>query len=64
MSEGTGASPGSGWSVFTVGELRSHRRAFVFKLGGRCDKVAIGFCFQCSGAGQEESLMKRLQVMF
>ena len=51
-----------GWSVFTVGERCSHRRAFVFKLGGRCDKVAVGFIFSGSAPEQEENLMKRLQV--
>ena len=62
LAEGSGALSSSKWSVFTVGELCSNRRAFVFKLGGRCDKVAVGFCF--SGSGQEEVLMKRLQVIF
>ncbi len=62
LSEGAGISSGSTWSVFTVGDLCSHRRAFVFKLGGRCDKVAVGFCFPGSSPGQEEILMKRLQV--
>ncbi len=62
LSEGTGAS-GSSWSVFTVGDLCSHRRSFVFKLGGRIDKIAVGFCFPGSSPNQEENLMRRLQVM-
>jgi len=61
LSEGI-APVGGGWSVFTVGELCAQRRAFVFKIGGRCDKVAVGFCVFGSGSGQEDAVIKRLQV--
>ncbi len=61
LSEGI-APVGGGWSVFTVGELCAQRRAFVFKIGGRCDKVAVGFCVFGSGSGQEDVVIKRLQV--
>ena len=61
LSEGI-APVGSGWSVFTVGDLCSERRAFVFKIGGRCDKVAVGFCVFGPGSGQEDVVIKRLQV--
>jgi hypothetical protein len=64
LAEGSSALSGSRWSVFTVGEICCNRRAFVFKLGGRCDKVAVGFCFSGSGPGQEDVLLKRLQVIF
>ncbi len=62
LAESTGTSAGGGWSVFTVGDVCSQRRAFVFKLGGRCDKVAVGFCFPGSDPGQEGILMKRFEV--
>jgi hypothetical protein len=62
LAEGYGSSAGSGWSVFTVGDICSQRRAFVFKLGGRIDKVAVGFCFPGSDPGHEDVLMKRFQV--
>jgi hypothetical protein len=52
----------TGWSVFTVGDLCTGRRAFVFKLGGRCDKIALGFCFPGTDPAQEGLLMKRFQV--
>lgn len=61
LSEGI-TPVGSGWSVFTVGDLCSERRAFVFKIGGRCDKVAVGFCVFGPGSGQEDVVIKRLQV--
>ena len=47
-----------------MGEVCSKRRAFVFKLGGRIDKIAVGFCFSGSGPVNEDSVMKRLQVAF
>jgi hypothetical protein len=62
LCEAVAALADRGWSVFTVGERCSHRRTLVFKIGGRCDKVAVGFCFSGSAPEQEENLMKRLQV--